>query len=153
MPRPKSISKSRIHDISVEEMIEFRENGMSYQKIADYVGVTRQAIHEAIRLHKNKMDNGKRGRRFTYKRIIYKGIYEYFKENKEMSLTVFARQIHGADCNNSAVMKIRNFITGEFESKLTIEQIRSICVVVGKPFEYVFQPVVCDGEPLELKEV
>ena len=121
-----------------QEMIEMRKNGATYQKIADMCDTSRQNIHEAVKLYEEKIAQGRRGRKFSYKKIKYKGIYEYFKNNEDMCISGFAQLIYGSSHCNNQYYKIRAFIIGENNSHFTIPQIKRICEIVGKPFEEVF---------------
>ena len=84
-----------------QEMIEMRKNGATYQEIADMCGTSRQNIHEAVKRYEKKIVQGRRGRKFSYKKIKYKGIYEYFKNNEDMCISDFAQMIYcNSHCNN-----------------------------------------------------
>lgn len=68
-----------------EEMLQMRIDGATYQEIADVYGISRQAVHNALKKHKEQLDGevrgrevrGRevRGRRFRCNDIKYTGIH------------------------------------------------------------------------------
>lgn len=124
-----------------EEMLQMRIDGATYQEIADVYGISRQAVHYALKKYKERLVGEVRGRRFRCNDIKYTGIYEYFKANKKETVSSFAIKVFNIHTYNSGAIsqKIRNFITGRNESHFTIEQIKRMCEIVGKPFEEVFK--------------
>ena len=61
-----------------DEMLKMYLDGATYKQIAEANGISRQAAHQTISKVLHNLTEGKRGRRFSYKDIIYKGIHEYF---------------------------------------------------------------------------
>ena len=120
-----------------KEMLEMRINGATFQEIADICGISKQDAHERINRYFKKVVNSKRGKNFTCDEIIYEGIYEHFMRDENESVTSFAVKVFG--CNGSRASTTRNFITGKNETHFTINQIKKMCEIVGKPFEEVFK--------------
>ena len=123
-----------------KEMLQMRLDGATYQEIADKCGITRQAVHDAIKHYTEKITSGRRGHRFSYKQIKFVGIYEYFKNNENMSVSTFAKMVYGTGTRNSGrIATLRSFITGERNSHFPIPQIKRMCEIVGKSFEETFK--------------
>ena len=122
--------------MKMSEMIEKRKKGATYQEIADDVGLSKQRVNKIVTEHAPEL-KGMRGNRFDIERIIYKGIYDYFKSHPYESLSSFVGKIYGYTGNE--ISTIRDFITGAHTSRLTIERIRKICEITGKTFEELFE--------------
>lgn len=113
--------------MTTQEMINERLNGKTYREIAEMCGMSRQNVHSRIK-HLVK------GR---FHRIIYKGIYDYFADNKNETLRSFAEKIN----QNETVVCYRiliDFIYGR-RNTISINAIKKICEVVNKPFEEAFK--------------
>lgn len=66
--------------MTTKEMVLLHSEGMTFQKIADICGVSRQAVHQRVSTYcEDKID--KRGRQFNVAKIKYKGLYEHFMNN------------------------------------------------------------------------
>ena len=120
-----------------KEMLEMRMNGKTFQEIADACGISKQGVHERLKLYAKRLA-GIRGQGFDISTIKYEGLYEYFEENLEESLYSFAIKI-GMGKDGGRVATIRNFLTGKHHSRFSIPQIKKMCEVCGKPFEEVFK--------------
>lgn len=121
-----------------KEMFQLREQGKTYQEIADEIGASRQGVHQAITNYTKRVLTSYRGKGFYLENIKYKGIFEYFLENEEETVSGFTKKLYDTPYTGNT-SKVRGFITGKIESYFTIEQIKRICDVVGKPFEEVFK--------------
>lgn len=125
-----------------KEIVTMRMDGKTFQEIAEFYGVSRQAVHEKFNSYLKILDGerGKsvNGKRFNINTIPYKGLYEYFERNDNESICSFCEKILGREPSNF-VSKMRCFLTGKSDSHFTIAQINSMCRVVGKPFEEVFE--------------
>jgi DNA-binding XRE family transcriptional regulator len=121
---------------NAKEMLEMRTRGATLQEIADKYGVTRQAIHITLKNYTDRLS----GKRFglDVNKIIYKGIADYFLAHPDESMSSFSRKIFG--CGEGIRPRdLRKNMFGEHEMYLSINQIKKICEVVGKPFEEVFE--------------
>lgn len=117
------------------EMMKMRQEGATYQKIADAAGVSKQWVHHRLTGCAPELKYT-RGHGFNIEKIVYKGIYEHFKNDVHESVTSFTKKIYGHDVKN--IPTVRLFITGKSNTRFTITQIKRICETVGKPFEEVF---------------
>ena len=120
-----------------KKMYEMLQSGSTYQEIGDSFGISRQAVHQRIIFYKRKVE-GIRGHSFNIDDIVYKGIYEWFKEHLNESLCSLCRKVYQKP-NNSSIVKLRGFVKGEHDSVFDIEHIKRLCEVIGKPFEEVFE--------------
>ena len=128
------------------EMMKMRIDGATYQEIADACGITRQDAHQRVQNYcKRIINGGHRGRQFDYNGIVYQGIYEYFNNNTDESLSSFCNKIYG---NTAQVGKLGSFFKGEIKSHFTIQQINKICEIVGKSFEETF----AERKPIKMIE-
>lgn len=125
--------------MTAKEMFDMRQRGATYQQIADAAGVTRQWAHEAVTAHVKRILSSKRGKGFHLDDIVYKGVYDHFKENKNERLVSFCKKVCGSTHTGGKTQILRKFLIGETDTKFTIDQIKSICDVIGKPFEEVFK--------------
>lgn len=117
-------------------MLEMRMKGATFQEIADKCEISRQAVHERLKLYTKRL-MGERGQGFDISTIIFEGIYQYFNENIEESLCSFAEKLYGYKCSRADVLK--NCFQGKNKSKFSIPQIKRMCEICGKPFEEVFK--------------
>jgi predicted DNA-binding protein YlxM (UPF0122 family) len=123
-----------------KEMLQMRLDGATYQEIADICGISRQAVHEALKFYVKKITEESRGQKFSLKTIKYQGIYDYFKKNENETVASFANKVYGrksGSCQGAG--KLRNFIKGDSDSYFNITQIKKMCEIIGKPFEEVFK--------------
>lgn len=120
-----------------EEIYEKRMSGATFQEIANACGVSRQAIHDRLKLYEQKV-KGRRGHGFYIKAIKFEGIYQYFKENIGETVSSFCTRT-GTGNKGGRVATMKNFLTGKTDSRFSIPQIKKMCEVCGKPFEEVFK--------------
>ena len=124
-----------------KEISAFRKEGKTFQQIADYYGVSRQAVHNSY-FRYIKRQEGKRGSKshagveFNIISIPYDGLYKHFKENEFESVFSFCCKAPGAKLDN---MKMRCFLNGAKNSRFTISEIKAMCGIVGKSFEETFR--------------
>ena len=118
-------------------LYNMRKSGMTYKEIHEETGINLQSLYVRIKKYENGA-NRIRGWGFDIERIVYKGLYEYFVANPYESLTSFAKTV-AMPMTGHYIEKIKNLLTGEHNSYFSIEQIKKICEVVGKPFEEVFE--------------
>ena len=121
---------------NAKEMLEMRVSGATFQEIANKYGVSRQAVHQTLNSYMARLQ----GKRYALDvdKIIYKGIAEWFLENPNESITSFSKRVLGCDSGQRSGA-IKRGLIGENETYFTINQIKKICEVVGKPFEEVFE--------------
>ena len=124
-----------------KEMLKMLLDGASYKEIADAYGISRQCVQKTINQYVKKLAADKRGRKFELNNIKYQGIYDYFEENVNETLTSFAMKVYEVDREKGLKksVTIKNLVTGNHNVHLTLPQIKKICEIVGKPFEEVFK--------------
>jgi predicted DNA-binding protein YlxM (UPF0122 family) len=121
--------------MTTKEMVILHSEGMSFQKIADICGVSKQAVHQRVSTYcEDKIC--KRGRQFNVSKIKYKGLYEHFVNNPNETVTSLTIKIYGHRGKHVAV--IRTLLLGT-NSTLPLNAFKKICEIVGKPFEEVFE--------------
>lgn len=125
--------------LTVQEMLEMRVDGATYQEIADVCGCSRQFAEQRISAYIKRMKVGARGKEFSYLEIKFKGIRGHFEVNTKETTTSFAEKV-GVQPNT-----MRNFLKGNSNSFFSIPQIKRMCEIVGKPFEEVFEEVFKEG--------
>ena len=119
--------------MTVQDMLEMRVKGATFQEIADACGCTRQFVEQRISAYVNRMKVGLRGRAFSYLEINFKGLRKYFEQDNTETICNFAQKV-GVQPGT-----MRNFLKGKCESYFTIPQIKQMCEIVGAPFEEVFE--------------
>ena len=122
----------------INEIVEMRKNGATFQQIADSFGVSRQCIHEAFHKQTHGRWKRMRGHGFDIETIVYKGLYEHFKNNIFETLTSFTTKIYGHPYNNG-IPVLRNFVKGDSDSRFSITHIKRMCEITGKSFEELFE--------------
>lgn len=123
--------------MNVERAVDMKkkwESGMTHQQIADIYGVSRACVSDTIKRVNLKQSLDTRGRKLDLEKIKYKHIYDYFKKNVDETCTSLTRKVYG-HAQASSVIKLRNFLYGWHDVKFTTDQIRMLCVTIGKPFE------------------
>ncbi len=120
-----------------EEMYAMLQNGVTYQKIADIEGISKQAVHQRMIFYKRKV-NGIRGNGFNINHIVYQGIYDWFKEQLNESISSLCKKVYGY-AQASTMINFRKFLKGEQDTHFTLKQMKRLCETVGKPFEEVFK--------------
>ena len=118
--------------MTTEEMMKMYIDGATYQEIADICGLTKQNVHERVNRYSKRLFSGYRGCNFYVDDIKYDAIREYFDKNPYESVSGFSRKV------GVYYQTMRNFLKGNHDTYFTIQQIRQICEIVGKPFEEVF---------------
>ena len=124
-----------------KKMLEMRMNGATFQEIGDTFGITRQGARSTINNY-CRLLTGIRGQGFDIHQIKYEGIYEYFLENPIETIASFVIKVFGYYGGKTKGMK--NFLIGEQTMYFSIEQVKRICEVVGRPFEEVFKERDCN---------
>lgn len=114
-------------------MIEMRNEGHTYQEIADVFGISKQAVHSYIKKAKERHLRHDK----ECEKIVFQGIYDFFKAEPKMNYTKFTILIYGH--KGKKVANIRNFITGVHESKFPLIIHQRICEICGTSFEDTFK--------------
>ena len=123
--------------MTTKEMYEMWERGITYQKIADEAGITKQAVYQRLLYYRHKII-GFRGKGFNINTIVYQGIYDWFKENFDASLYSLVYKVFGHS-DGATMTRFRYFLIGKHDSHFKIEHIKRLCEITGKPFEEVFK--------------
>lgn len=115
-----------------KQMLLWREQGLTYQEIADRCGISKQRVHQIIgRVRKNNVD---------IESIVYKGVYDYMKENSQITYSTLYSKISGGNCSKNAIKNFRVFLHNSAdEGKLNIKQIKRLIKLTGKSFEELFE--------------
>ena len=116
-------------------ILEMRLSGMSFTKIGNAFGISKQAVSEIINRRNRRLSYGVRGQGFLIDEIVYQGIYDYFCKNEYESITSFCKKVFGHD---SSIERFKYFIRGKRDSHFFLQNIKKMCEVIGEPFEVVF---------------
>lgn len=119
--------------LRTQKMIEMRNEGHTYQEIADVFGISKQAVHSYIKKAKERHLRHDK----ECEKIVFQGIYDFFKAEPKMNYTKFTILIYGHKGKN--VADIRNFITGVHESQFPLIIYQRICEICGTSFEDTFK--------------
>jgi len=122
-----------------ERMIYLHEQqGYSLQKIANMYGISRQRVHQII--GKEVKENRTRRRNVEIENVKFKGIYEYLRDNPEVTYSAIFRKITGSDGNIKRADRFVQFLHSKGDNgKLTIGQIKRLSELTGKTFEELFE--------------
>lgn len=115
-----------------KQMLLWREQGLTYQEIADRCGISKQRVHQIIGVvRKNNVG---------IESIVYKGIYDYMKENSKITYSTLYSKISGGNSSENAIKNFRVFLHNSAdEGKLNIKQIKRLIKLTGKSFEELFE--------------
>ena len=123
-----------------EKMIALREAGATYREIAELFGISLQYAQKIIsepdgnerpRARKNSVD---------IEKIAYEGIYNLFVSDCKMTFTQFSRIAFGVKhADPTQRERIRWFVLGYSDAKVSVRVIKNICEYIGEPFERVFK--------------
>lgn len=122
-----------------KELYEWRQQGATYQEMADAEGISKQAIYEKVKAYEKYL-MGKRGRinGFDYNNIVYKGIYEHFRDHVDESVSNFAEKVFGFSASGKT-QKVKGFLLGESESLFKVRHIKNMIAITGKSFDELFE--------------
>ena len=119
-----------------EQVYQMRLEGATFQEIGNKFGVSRQCVNEIFNKQYRKL-KGMRGYGFRVDSIVYKGIYEHFRDNPFETISSFTEKIFGYVGNKPQT--IRDLITGARKTFITIPRIQKMCEITGKTFEELFE--------------
>lgn len=123
----------------IQEMVDLRKSGKTYQEIADMYGVSKQHIHKIIS-DVCRLNDITRKYSFDIENIVYEGVYELFANDKRMTITKLSKIIYGVALpTHNEKEKVRRLILGQGESNFSIRNINNVLDYAGKPFEEVFK--------------
>ena len=92
------------------------------------------------RYYKVKTPNHKRTE-LAREKIIYKGVYDFLQEHKELSLYAFCEvvlnksELYDKNRNRS----LQDFLQGKHKGHFSLDVFQAVCRVVGKTFEETFE--------------
>lgn len=125
---------------SYEEKLELREQGLSYTQIAEKLGVSPQAVRQALAKH-----NPKYFQFVTEKGCIYKGLREWMNENKVSRAELIRRM--GYEPLSETHTRFGNYLSGRSDFRKT--NIDGILKVTGMTYEQAFgDPDAVDVAPI-----
>lgn len=115
-----------------EEIIEkMRAENKTFYEIGQVLGVSRQRAEQLAK--KTKARKGTT----DIERIVYKGIYEMFKQNEKLTFRQIARIMLKAEPTTNQFARVKNFLLGT-KSRIEIDCIINICNHLNKPVQEVF---------------
>lgn len=122
--------REKMTEIEIEQAKKLREQGKTYREIADIMCYSRAAIYYNVG-HKVRKDAE------IYNQIIYKGLYDYFEEHKDITIYRFSCMIFGYAKSNVYYLLVRMF-KGQ-DIRLPLSVIQKMVEVTGKSFEELFE--------------
>ncbi len=124
--------------------IVLREQGKTYQEIADMFGVSKQSVQQTISNAERKVGGRIRKNNADIEKIAYKGLYELFLNDTTMTVSKLSRAVYG-NASNKNRSKIDRLLQGE-NARVTIMELKNLIEFTGMPFEELFEPRGKDGE-------
>jgi predicted transcriptional regulator len=112
-----------------EQVMQLREQNKTYQEIGDELGISRQRVGAYL-----KTANPRGYKAWVKGRCVYTGLREWLIDNK-CTMRQFIIQLGYTYHTNNAA-RWRNLLNGN--TRLNIEEIRSIIWLTGKTFEELF---------------
>lgn len=125
----------------VANYVILREEGKSYQEIADIYNVSKQSVEQALR--KFEVTFGRvRKNNTNIERIAYKGLYNFFIDNPNMTFSKLTRLSYGySDTKNTH--RIMNLLFGK-NVRINIKTINKLIEITEKPYEVLFELRECE---------
>lgn len=119
--------------IDINDIIELRHEGYTLAEIGKKYGVTRQRIYQIL------TEGQVKPRRWTktYREIPYKGLYEYVRDNEDVSITSLAKLLFNGP-SRASDMKVIRMLQGA-DTSLSISQIKRLEEASGMAFSYLFE--------------
>lgn len=126
-----------IDTIKIAHFIVLREQGKTYQEIGDIYGVSKQCVEQSIKSFEIRCNSRVRKNNYDIEKIMYRGVYDFFKNDNTMTASKLTRMIYGYSSSDisSRIMKL---FKGE-SARTTIEEITKLIEVTGKSFEELFE--------------
>lgn len=120
--------------INKQVAADMRRQGASISEIAEFFGVTHQAVQQIL-------SNVVRARKNEYfiESIPYKGIYEYFIEHKKMTVPAFARVMYDSCAGRAETERARRLLAGASRTHVTKAAIDRLIRFTGKTYEQLFE--------------
>lgn len=74
-------------------------------------------------------------------KIIYKGVYDFLQEHKELSLYAFCQLVlNKAELyDHNKIRPLQDFLQGKHKGHFSLDVFQAVCRVVGKTFEETFE--------------
>ena len=121
--------------MDIKDMVTMRTlNNSTFQEIGNSCGISRQAAKQRIDTYNSRLE--KRKKELPLEKIKYKGFYDYFLKNPDVTVGNFAQKVFGYGGYKA---KMVSFLLGESNATFTISQMIKMCDIIGKPFEEIFQ--------------
>ena len=114
----------------VQQMIDMKNSGKTYQDIADEFGVSRQRVFQMI-----GSGDPKFFRYISTKGCIYKGVRKYMNDNK-ISMAELVRKLYGNYVPRN-FYSVRNKLSGVTD--ITKKHIDKILEITGLTYEEAFE--------------
>ncbi len=108
-----------------------RKQGMTYQKIADTCGCTRQNVYYALARQEKRIV-----RKITPERCVYPALREWMDENR-VSVAELLRRIRGEDARGHNRSRFDNVLKGQADPKKS--EIDGLMRVTGMTYEELFR--------------
>lgn len=118
--------------VDIDDAVQMRLDGSTFQEIGQKYGVSRQAVFDLFARHRITP------RRYTriYQNIPYKGLRDFVQANPNMSLSALTYLICGS-AGKAAVERTRRLLKG-CDCTLSLSQIRRLESKSGMSFDELF---------------
>lgn len=125
----------------INEIQSLFYSGMTKAEIARKMGCPIGSVnyYTSGRYYKVKTPNHKRTE-LAREKIIYKGVYDFLQEHKELSFYAFCQLVlNEAELyDQSRTHSLQDFLQGKHKGHFSLDVFQAICKVVGKTFEDTF---------------
>lgn len=126
-----------IDTIKIAHFIVLREQGKTYQEIGDIYGVSKQCVEQSIKGFEIRCNSRVRKDNYDIEKIMYRGVYDFFKNDNTMTASKLTRMIYGHSSSDIS-SRIMRLFKGE-SARTTIEEITKLIEVTDKSFEELFE--------------
>ena len=118
------------------EIIRLREEGLTYDQIAEAAGVSRQRVQQVVNVYRPRKKS------VDIEKIRFKGFYEFMRDNPTVSYAMLAKAMYNKPItnalSNTLLMTLTDGSTSGDKIRLTVGQVRRLTAFTGKTFEELF---------------
>lgn len=121
----------------IANYVVLREQGKSLQEIADICNVSKQAVDQGLSKFEEAFGNRVRKGNVEIEKIVYKGLYDFFVDNPNMTFSKLTRLMYGYSDANMKNKTIR-LLHGK-NVKISIKAINKLIEITEKSYEVLFE--------------
>lgn len=119
--------------IDKEIAIAMRLNNRTYKEIAEYFGVSWQAVQQKLRYCTRARKDGD-----YIERIPYKGLYDFLMEHPRVTIPYLASVMNNMHANKAIIERVRRLFEGKC-AHFTKKELDRLLAYTGMTYEELFE--------------